>query len=68
MHIDDLPVEILVKIFRYLPTFNSVSLVSRRFYNVACDLGEHTIWLDLISVSIFLVSFALQNLTADNKI
>lgn len=37
---DDLPVELLMKIFSYLPSYSNVSLVSKRFYEVACNVNE----------------------------
>lgn len=43
--IDQLPVEILLQIFRYLPNYGQVSLVNKLFYNVACDVND--IWVEL---------------------
>lgn len=45
MNIDQLPVEILIKIFGYLPTFAEVSLVNRLFYDIACKVNDPNICL-----------------------
>lgn len=39
--IDQLPVEILMKIFSYLPSYNQVSLVNKRFYDVVCSVSDN---------------------------
>lgn len=56
MHIDELPIEMLMQIFAYLPKYNAVSLVSKRFYDVACKVNDSTICL------LFNVSFLVRNL------
>lgn len=42
MNIEQLPVEVLMKIFSYLPSYNEVSLVDKRFYDVACTVNDST--------------------------
>lgn len=49
MKIDQLPVEILMKIFNYLHSYDKVSLVNKHFYNVACKVTESRIHLRLYS-------------------
>lgn len=57
LSIDQLPVEILMKIFRYLPNCGQVSLVNKLFYNVVCSLND--IFLELFLDSKTLVSKTL---------
>lgn len=44
--IDELPSEILLKIFNYIPDRRSVALVNRRFYDAVCTLDEPQICLE----------------------
>lgn len=44
-HIEQLPIEMLLKIFDYLPTFCDVSLVNKLFYDVACKVHDPHICL-----------------------
>lgn len=37
---DELPIEMLLKIFSYVPDRKPVALVNRRFYDVVCTLDE----------------------------
>lgn len=53
--IDQLPVEVLIEIFRYLPRYDDVSLVSKLFYDVAC----------LVRDSKNCVSFNLRSMVRD---
>lgn len=41
MKIDQLPVEMLMKIFSYLPTYGEVSAVNRTFNHVACTVNSN---------------------------
>lgn len=47
MKIDELPVEILMKILSYLPSYDKINLVNRQFYNVVCTLRDPEICLYL---------------------
>lgn len=38
MNIDELPFELLTKIFSYLPNHKTVALVNHHFYDVVCTL------------------------------
>lgn len=67
--VDELPTEMLIKIFSYLPSYQNVSLVNKRFYEVVCVMNDRNIYLTLDSkffVSIlfeFVHSFFLYNQT-----
>lgn len=50
MEIGKLPVEMLIKIFGYLPAYGKVSLVSKTFYDVACAVNDKNITLSLDSL------------------
>lgn len=52
--IDELPVEMLMKVFSYLPNYDTVSLVNKLFYNVACKLTDAGDYVKFSSI--FLVS------------
>lgn len=39
--IDQLPAELLMKIFSYLPSYSQVSLVNKRFYDVVCSASDN---------------------------
>lgn len=52
--IDQLPVEMLLKIFSYLPSYGNVSLVNKLFYDVACKLNDSNVCVSFHSI--FLVS------------
>lgn len=52
--IDELPVEMLMKVFSYLPNYDAVSLVNKLFYNVACKLTDAGDYVKFSSI--FLVS------------
>lgn len=39
MEIDQLPVEMLMKVFSYLTSYKAVSLVSKLFYDVGCKVN-----------------------------
>lgn len=45
MKIDQLPVEILMKIFSYLPRHEDILLVNKYFYDVACKVNDANIIL-----------------------
>lgn len=45
MNIEQLPVEMLIKIFGYLPTYGEVSLVNKLFYGIACTVHDPNICL-----------------------
>lgn len=49
MNIEELPIEILMKIFNYLPSYKNVSIVNKHFYSIACDLYDSKINLELRS-------------------
>jgi len=62
MKIDQLPVEMLLKIFSYLPSYDEVTLTNKQFYTIACtmnDLNKHlkinnltcSEWLQSIRIS-----------------
>ncbi len=60
MNIDELPVEMLMKIFRYLDRYKEVSLVNKHFYNVWCSSKDWKISLDhlcRVSINFFLLLF-----------
>lgn len=40
MDINQLPVELLIKIFRHLPTYKEVALVNRRFHGSTCNMNS----------------------------
>lgn len=45
MNLDQLPVEVLTKIFSFLPAYGEVSLVNKLFYNIACQVNDPNICL-----------------------
>lgn len=45
MKIDQLPVEMLMKIFSFLPTYSDVSLVNKLFYGISCKVNDSNICL-----------------------
>lgn len=49
MNIEELPIEMLMKIFSYLPSYKNVSIVNKHFYNIACELCDSKICLELKS-------------------
>lgn len=55
--IDELPVEILMKIFTYLPRYSEVALVNKVFYDVACSVNDLNNYVDLHDI--FMVSKVL---------
>lgn len=44
---EELPIEILMKIFSYLPSYDKVSLVNKKFYNIVCEMSDSKICLAL---------------------
>lgn len=49
MKIDELPVEMLMKIFSYLPSYKNVSLTNKVFYSIACTTNDPNICLRISS-------------------
>lgn len=49
MKIDQLPLEMLMEIFRYLPMYDKVSLVNKRFYSIVCKLKDPLICIRISS-------------------
>lgn len=45
MKIDQLPVEIVMKIFNFLPMYNELKLINKRFYGVWCELNDSKTYL-----------------------
>lgn len=45
MKIDQLPIELLIKIFSYQPTVREIALVNRHFYEIVTDLNDANICL-----------------------
>lgn len=57
MQLEDLPVELLLKIFSYLPSNKNVSLVNKHFYGVICN--SHEVGLSLGSYFFVSADFIL---------
>lgn len=47
MNIDEFPVEILMKIFSYLPKYGNIALVNKQFYSIVSTLSDPKICLCL---------------------
>lgn len=45
MKIDQLPVEIVMKIFNFLPMYNELKLINKQFYGVWCELKDSKTYL-----------------------
>lgn len=67
MKLEELPIEILLKIFSYLPSYDNVSLVNKQFYNIVCELCDSKLCLILNSelfvslkyISVLLFSYSI---------
>ncbi len=63
MKIDQLPVEMLMKIFSFLPRYEDVSLVNKLFYEIACTVNDPNICLTIderFFVRIFFVDLKIK--------
>lgn len=68
MELDQFSVEVLMKIFSYLPTYGSVLLVNKYFYNVASIVRDSKICLRLDSRFFVRIFFCFRQIVRSSNL